>query len=366
MSCPTYPEIDLAEWGEILLEPLQGRRYPLGGTLELTDRCNLACVHCYINQPAASRETQARELITDQVLNILDQITEAGCLFLLLTGGEILLRPDFPEIYRQIKRRGLLVTLFTNATLVTQRIADLLADLRPQGIEISLYGASQKTYEKVTQAPGSYARCRRGIELLLERRLPVALKTVLLTINSKEIDEMKILAEELGVPFRYDVTLWPRVDGSQAPYTYQISSQEIIALDLEDSQRKQEWEKTAELFSGQMVRSEYVFNCGAGLRTFHINSLGQLSICMMSRHPSFDLLHMSFREGWERLGTLRQEKRKLSTTCQTCTVGALCSQCPGWSQSVHGDNETLVDSVCELGHLRAMQFQSTDQNTTGD
>ena len=132
------------------------------------------------------------------------EVTDAGCLWLLLTGGEPLLRRDFLDIYTYAKRKGLILTLFTNGTLITPRIADYLAEWRPFNIEITLYGATQETYERVTGIPGSYARCRRGIDLLLERKLPLNLKTMVMTLNHHELDQMKSLAASLGVQFRFD------------------------------------------------------------------------------------------------------------------------------------------------------------------
>jgi len=357
MDCSSCPELDLGEWGEMLLAPLEGRRYPLGGTLELTERCNLTCVHCYINQPAGNPAARSRELATAEVRGIVDQMADAGCLFLLLTGGEILLRSDFEEIYRHARGRGMLVSLFTNATLLTPAIADLLAYSRPHSIEVTLYGATPETYEAVTQIRGSYARCRRGIDLLLERGLPLTLKSVLLTTNRHELAAMQALAGELDVKFRYDGTLWPRLDGGEQPYAYRLSLEEVLALDREDTERRQQWTKTAELFSGQLVRTEYVYSCGAGFRTFHIDSAGRMSICTMARRPSYDLLQMRFEDAWEAIGALRQQKRRLDTICRTCTAGGLCTQCPGWSQAVHGDDETPVEYVCKLGRLRAAEFQ---------
>jgi radical SAM protein with 4Fe4S-binding SPASM domain len=358
VNCSTCPEVDLGQLGDELLLALDGRRYPLAGTLEVTERCNLACRHCYINQPAGSPAARRRELTTAQTTGLLDQMAAAGCLFLLITGGEPLLRPDFSEIYGRARHSGMLVNLFTNGVLLTPAIADLLADMRPLTIEITLYGATAETYEQVTRSPGSYARCRRGIDLLLERDLPLSLKTVLLTTNRHELPVMRALAAELGVTFRYDGTLWPRLDGGEQPYNYRLSIDEMIALDGADPERQAQWDKTAALFSGAGTRAEYVYNCGAGVNTFHVDSFGQMSICTMSRRTSCDLLQMSFGEAWQHLGALRTLKRRMGTACEACTAGGLCMQCPGWSQAVHGDDETPVDFVCQLGRLRMARAQS--------
>lgn len=359
MDCSICPEVSIGDWGQELLAPLGGRRYPLGATFEITERCNLACVHCFINQPAGSRAALTHEMTLTEVRAILDQMAGAGCLDLLLTGGEVLLRPDFAEIYRYAKGQGLLVTVFTNGTLLTPAIADLLAEWPPRQVEISLYGRTRETYERVTGVPGSYDRCMRGIELLKERGVGLGLKSIALTANSHELEQMRAFAGQLGVPFRYDAMLWPRSDGDHQPWTYRLSAEEIVSLDRNDPDRRAKWQGLDAKFSARLSRSDAVYHCGAGYHAFHVDAAGRMSLCMMARQPSYDLLQGSFAEGWEFLGALREEKRHLDTPCRTCTVGIVCIQCPGWSQMVHGDNETPVDWVCEVGRLRAAQILSS-------
>ena len=357
MVCPSYPEIDIAEWGELLEEQLQGKRYPLSGTIELTERCNLSCVHCYINQPGNSPAARSVELTTDQVKDIIDQVAAAGCLFLTITGGEPLLRTDFAEIYRHAKHNGLLINLFTNATMVSAPIADLLAELPPRAIDITLYGATPHTYERVTRLPGSFQKAIQGIRLLVERDLPVHLKSVLLTINAHELPEMRALSEELGFEFRFDSLLWPRIDGSTTPLHYQLPLEEVLRLDQQDPERFAEIARVVEAFGGQVLRDQSVYGCGAGYRSFHIDSAGQMSICAMSRTHTFDLTRFGFDECWEQLGSIRQQKRTQQSPCLTCTEAQLCTQCPGWSQAVHGDDETVVEFVCDLARMRVGQHQ---------
>jgi len=352
MVCPSSPDIDLAEWGLQLFAPLEGQRFPLNGFLELTERCNLSCVHCYINQPANSQAVRAAELSTQQVKSILDQMAKAGVLFLTMTGGEILLRSDFTEIYQYARRLGILVSLFTNATLITPQLADMFVDWRPSAIEITLYGATQETYERITQIPGSFARSMRGIQMLLDRGLPVTLKSMILKENLHELDALRTLVEDFGVAFRYDGMIWPRLDGSKKPLEHQISLEQMLSIDKKDPERVKEWRKLYHLYEGKLMRAEYVYSCGAGLHSFHIDSYGKMYICTMSRRYAFDILQIGFEKAWEQLGELRKLKRSKETPCQVCTIGALCSQCPGWSNLFYGDDETPVEFVCQLAHIR--------------
>ncbi len=118
--------------------------------------------------------------------------------------AEPLFRKDFKDIFRYVKQKGLLVTLFTNGTLITPEMADFLQEYPPFNLEITLYGRTQETYESVTGIPGSYRRCMQGIEYLKERDIHFSLKTMLLTLNAHELKAMQEFARSLGVGFRYD------------------------------------------------------------------------------------------------------------------------------------------------------------------
>jgi radical SAM protein with 4Fe4S-binding SPASM domain len=352
MDCQSLPEMNIGEWGQLLSSQLQGRRYPLSATFEITDRCNFNCVQCYINQSAGSKTARAEELHTQQVEAILDTIVDAGCLYLTLTGGEPLLREDFPHIYRYAKGKGMLVKIFTNAALITPEIIDLFTDLPPQDIDITLYGATPETYQQVTRVSNSYERAISAVEMLKARNLPFSLKTMVLTINKHELNQLRALAEGLGKRFRYDSTIWPRLDGSTAPQIYQLALEDKIALEFEDPAVFDEWRTLYEKHQGKAMRSGLVYNCGAGFRSFHIDSRGYMSMCTAARQPSYDLKVMRFEEAWENLGVLRQKTRQFDTPCTTCTLNNLCNQCPAWSQAVHGDEETPVDFLCQLAHMR--------------
>ena len=357
MVCPHIPELTCAEFGEALVGRIRDRRVPLSGTMELTERCNLDCAHCFINRPPDDEKARTEELSTGQVCDMLDQIADAGCLSLLLTGGEPLLRPDFLEIYDYAKRKGFLITLFTNGTLVTPEIADHLHEWPPFLVEVTLYGRTPETYERVTRVPGSYERCMRGIELLKEPDIPLGLKMVLMTLNRHEFEAVRQYARELTGDFRYDAMLKPRFDGTRDVLSVRLTPAEVVEFDLADDRSEASFVDMAQRVREGSYVNDHLYICGAGLHSFHIDAYGQLSPCILARYLRYDLVAGSFQEGWQDfLAGVRAQTVSREFRCRTCDWRAICGSCPAFAQLENGDPETAVDFACRVGHLRAEAF----------
>jgi len=333
------------------------QRIPISGSIEVTRRCPSNCVHCYNGLPMADPEAKNRELTLEEHRRILDALAEAGCLWLLYTGGEIFAREDFLDIYTYAKQKGFLITLFTNGMLITPEIADYLAEWRPFSIEISLYGATKETYERVTRTPGSYEKCMRGIHLIRKRGLPLKLKTMVITLNKHEIWEMKQLVEEkLELEFKFDAMINPCIDCSQGPLGVRVSPPEVVELDLKDPKRVTEWKRFGEKFNGPVHLPEHfdeLYNCGGGVHSFAIDPYGMLGICVLSQN-AYDLHRGSFQEGWEgSISNLRQKKISRLTKCVHCEIKAMCGMCPANGELENRDAEEPVDFLCRVAHLRA-------------
>lgn len=341
-----------------------GKRAPLEVSIEPTRRCPLDCLHCYNNLPMSDHAARAQELSLEEHRRLLDELVDAGCLWLLYTGGEIFARKDFLEIYTEAKKRGFLITLFTNGTMINERIADHLAAYRPFGIEITLYGATRETYEALTQIPGSYDRCMRGIHLLLERQLPLKLKTVPTTINRHEVFEMKRLAEEkFGVEFKFDSAINPRIDCSHSPLAVRLTPEQAVELDFAEPKRKEDYRKLVEqdlsapveLVSESSSRPKY--SCGGGVAGCAIDPYGTMTICVISHQQGYNIRAGSFREGWEGpLREIRNQARTRPSICDRCKIQSLCSMCPANGELENGDPESPVSFLCQVAHLRAYSF----------
>ena len=356
MECPHIPEIRYSEFSRRIHEAVASERIPISGSIEVTERCNLRCAHCYINQPAGDREIMARELTYQQWCSIIDQIVDEGCMWLLLTGGEPFVRPDFLDIYTYCKKKGLLITLFTNGTLITPEIADYLSDYCPFSVEITVYGRTKETYERVTGVPGSYERCMRGIELLLERKVPLKLKTMAMTLNVHELDAIQEWVESLGLEFRYDPMINGRFDGKDGPSAVRLPPEKVVELDLATEKRRKAWKEFAEKFWGPPKR-DTLFVCGAGINTFSITPYGELSPCIMARMFPYDLLSGSFHRGWhEFIPSVIYRPANPTSPCRKCKLMAICGNCPGWAIIDTGDPNQPVEYLCRVGRLRAEAF----------
>jgi radical SAM protein with 4Fe4S-binding SPASM domain len=301
-------------------------------------------------------EASRRELSYEEHCRLLDQMADAGCLWILYTGGEIFARKDFLDIYVYARKKGFLITLFTNGTLITERIADALLEWRPFSVEITLYGRSKETYERLTGVSGSYDRCLRGINLLLERGLPLTLKTVAVSINKHEVGEMKLFAERLGVGFKFDGMISPRIDCSRSPIGVRLQPWELVKMDLEDPERVTEWKSFAERLNGPAPsgRNDEIYQCGGGVSGFAIDPEGRMSICVLSHFETFDLRRGSLIEGWDHfLKNVRRKKITRVTKCTACEIKPMCGMCPANGELENGDPESPVDFLCHVAHLRA-------------
>lgn len=333
------------------------KRLPLDGTIELTSKCNLSCIHCYLNVSQNNQKDKlSDELTCEEIFNIIDNIVAEGCIRLVLTGGEPLLRKDFLDIYTYAKKQGLIIILFTNGTCITPQIADYLQKLPPFIIEISLYGATKETYELISKTPGSFDRCIQGIHLLKERNIPFRLKTILMNINQHELMDMKRLAKSVGdEDFTYNPFIFPRLDGSKEPCSFRIPPKLVVKLDIEDEARFESWKKLLQsLEITKTISSNKLHFCNAGNESFYIDSCGRLSMCYKSRSPYYNLRNGSFQEAWQdflpyaRTVNLDQE----GSICCECYWQRVCPQCPVQSRLENYNSKQPRGYFCTVTKLR--------------
>jgi len=347
--------------------PRQGKRVLLTHLdIELTERCNNACIHCYINLPANDDQAQARELTTDEWKDILRQAANLGTLTVRFTGGEPLLRDDFADLYLFARRLGMKVLLFTNARFITPKLADLLARMPPLApIEITVYGMSPASYEAVTCISGSYGEFRRGVGLLWQKRVPFIVKGALLPPNKMEIAEFEAWAATIpwmDKPPSYSMffDLRGRRDSdarNRLIARLRLSPQEGVVL---LTRRPEAYRKDMAQFCSWFMGPSggRLFACGAG-HGGCVDAYGRYQMCTLLRHPDFvyDLKQGSLREALTEVFPRLQETQATNpdylARCGRCFLKGMCEQCPAKSWMEHGTLDTPVEYLCQVAHAQA-------------
>ena len=245
------------------------RAQPLAASLELTYRCNWRCVFCY-----NPRHHDRQGLSAAEWLAVLDGLRALGTLYVALTGGEPLTHPEFLAIARGVRERAFALRILTNGALVTEPLAEEIAALHPLAVELSLHGATAATHDRATATPGSFDAMTRGLDRLLARKVGVVLKTPLTHLNEAEMEGMRRIADERGVPWRIDPVLTPRDDGDAGPLAYRASPEAVSRM----------FRELATL--GQLPHEERAkggTNCGLGRTTIAVDPEGNVFPCLQWR-----------------------------------------------------------------------------------
>ena len=356
MICGGQPKLGSTEhlsrvFGRAIVE-----RVPVCGGLDLTYRCNFRCRHCYVGHLTGQRRSEAAELTTAQILDLLEQAAGAGCLLLLLSGGEPLLRHDFPDIYVGAKRLGMIVTVFTNGSLIDERHLDLFEHYPPHEVEVSVYGASEPTYARVTGVPGAYSRVGQALDGLLDRGIPVSIKSMILRDNAHEITALRDLAGALGVDFRVDPLVVPRLDGDPAPLEQRVDPQRAVEIELQLDHYRESLETFCQKHlvhpEEDALPADRLYRCGAGVASFHIDARGFLHPCLMSP-IAYNTQTMGFAKAWEAVTAAVDESTWEGVGgCAKCPKILLCGYCPGLFALEQASPAHPPAYVCALGASR--------------
>lgn len=360
------------------MSKLQGR-YPMNGTFELTGRCNLNCKMCLVRvDEKRICEMGLRERTADEWIDMAKQAAEAGTFSLLLTGGEVLMRPDFCEIYEAIAKIGFLLTVYTNATMVTEKVMETFRRYPPHSIGVTMYGASNETYERLCGARDGYDRFLAGLEQLASLPSRLAVRTTIVKDNLSDLPQMKAFVKER---FGGEKTLTisrmvsPTVRGGIAdPLSSRLSPEDNVELVhggiVELNRRMKAGEipyVTDESKKLRMRRyslpeeGQYLFsNCGAGKNSYTIAWSGRMFACEIAGAGFTEPFGEGFIKAWERL----PEQFPLSKNvekCVNCEYAAFCESCPAARFSETGDWFGIPEYSCREakalhGILKEMQI----------
>ncbi|PZT72568.1 MULTISPECIES: radical SAM protein [unclassified Streptomyces] len=289
---------------------------------EINLGCNFGCKHCYLGERPFSG------LPWEDKVRLLDIMREAGVLWLQITGGEPTMDPHFQDAYRYAWLSGMMLTVSTNGSLLWRPdLLDLFRDCPPYRLVVSMYGASETSFDALTQRRGAWKAFRRGMDAAREAGLPLRINVVVTEDNASEADAMTALASEWDVENHAYTNMTPTIYGGGEP---------LLAQSAEHLRRRKP-------FAG----------CNAGHTFFHADPHAKVSICKVGRDDRIDLMAEGI-EGLRRLGAIADRLMLRTGGCEGCALSGTCRVCrplakhyqkakaPLHSYCQHGEKEKVT------------------------
>lgn len=319
---------------DFMVEKYWDKNRPMSIHFELTQKCNLKCVHCLFVQESGD------ELSAGEICTILLQLKDMGVFNLSLSGGEIFARNDIGDILDFLTKNTFLVTLYTNGTLLNPSLIDKIAALHPDSVDISVYGATADVHDAITGVPGSFQKTVNSIQGLLKAGIPVLFKGFLLKNNFPQRWDMIDLAKQLGAAYSFDFNLIPRENGDTGNLSMGLTLDQLkkiyrevdtAGLILQNNVIISD--KESQLPTGGTVV------CNPGRINGCIGSHGEVFPCPVLRIPMGNLREKSFAEIWstDKVDSVRYMTLSDLKTCSVCPVLEQCNRCPGVAFMETGD-----------------------------
>jgi radical SAM protein with 4Fe4S-binding SPASM domain len=328
-----------------LTEKVARGKIPFACHFDLTYRCNLECVHCYVVKE------DRPELSASAINDILDQLAKAGTLYLTFSGGEIFTREDLFEIAEYARRLHFALRLMTNGTLVDEQVADRVANLYPDLVSISIYSTAAEIHDNITSVQGSLSRTISAAKMLRDRKIRVRINTVVMRQNVNEYLKVYELAQSIGASFQGDPRVTPKNDGNLSPLRFQINEDDLFRVLANPIFRSQpEDDITKPHFNGGLSD----IPCGAGHMSFYVSPYGDVSPCIQFPILCGNLRNDSFEKIWynspQMLGVRSVAISRLPL-CSKCDLLEYCRTCPGLGYIEEGNFRLPSKRVCQEARI---------------
>ena len=349
---------------KFLFNKASADRIPLSGTFELSPVCNLACRMCYVRKTPQEVAASPRPIMTlNHWLRLAREAREAGMLYLLLTGGEPFLWPDFWTLYRRLVPMGFLISINSNGSLLDEAAVARLRESPPVRINITLYGASDETYQALCGVPGMFQKVDRAIELLRAAGVPVKLNCSLTPWNAGDLEAMNRYAQDRGLILETNTYMFPplRRDPSLIGQNQRFTPRDAARYHLL-RYRLQYGESLYRTYLGQVVRGmapppgldescvdpqDGRIRCRAGKAAFWVTWDGWLTPCGMMPEPRVELHGRRFSAAWQEL-TEKSAALTLSGVCVQCPNRDMCHACAAMAMAETGSAAGIPRYLCEM------------------
>ena len=342
-------------------------RYPINATFELTVRCNLRCKMClFRHDDKENSSIIKKELTAEQWISLARQAAEMGTGGILITGGEPMLRPDFCEIYENIYRLGFMISLYTNAVLVTPQTMEVLRKYPPHKIGVSIYGASAETYEKVCGNADAFQKMLDGCKQLCSLPSVIEFRTTIIKDNFEDSRAIeKLVKENFGEQHSVTCTrmVMKAVRGACADVeSCRLSPEQNVKLSLQRSIdilrerigdgfderniriHRENLRKNADCASSAEKKYS-LFGCSGGMSAYAVTWDGKLQACQALGAFYTDAVNLGLKEAWDTF-PLAVKLPKVSEKCLNCKMNKICQSCYALRYAETGDVSGCPEYAC--------------------
>ena len=349
---------------------------PVTGTLELLPLCNMRCDMCYIRLDRDEMNRQGHLYSADEWIRLAEQMAKSGVLFLLLTGGEPLLFPDFRKLYLRLQQLGMILTINTNGTLIDEEWADFFAQNKPRRINVTLYGTDEETYENLCHYSGGFSKTIQGIKLLKEQGIDVKINGSVTKRNVQDTEKIYCIGRELDIPVHMDTYMLPGIQDRYKPFKQQTR------LNPEDSAlakiQTMKEEMTSDSFYDYVNQAidavenkEQIYpdclSCQAAASSFAIGWQGLMRPCVSLSEPSVNVFETGFDSGWTKIVEEAKQLR-VNEKCTSCRLRPICNTCAASACWETGSYDSIPDYNCRCAEefLRLLYQEQQNVNNAGN
>ena len=357
---------------EYLYQKATAAGVPLSGTFELTPVCNMDCKMCYVRLSKKQQESIAPLKTAQQWLELGERAKKAGMLYLLITGGEPFMHPQFRKILEGLHAMGFLISINSNGTLIDESVVQWLKKCPPTRINITLYGVSDEMYGRLCGNPKGFTQTKRAIELLQQAGISVKLNCSLTPDNAPSVGEMIAFAKERELPIQVAGYMFPpvRKDKNAVGDNFRLSPEmaawytayaEYLVLGKEKFLARGCQEGPMHDPDESCQGSGDVMRCRAGRCSFWITWQGNMTPCGM--FPGGED-HNVFEEDFETVWRYVKEQVaqiRLPAPCATCNAKIVCHACGAMVMSESGDFSKVPRYRCHMIKAYPAQWQKVKE-----
>lgn len=337
-------------------------RIPLAGTFELSPCCNLNCKMCYVRKSKKEVEELGGEIDVDKWLKLAKDCKDAGMLFLLLTGGEPFLYKGFKELYLELLKMGFAITINTNGTLIDEEVMEWLVKSPPFRINMTLYGASSETYNKLCGSPSSFDKTLKAAKLLKNAGISVKFNASMTPYNIEDLDKLYEIAEDLNIYIQATSYMFPPIRrnkdmiGCGNRFNAKDAAYYSVKIDKHRLTQGQFIERAKSMKNNILIHEEdnemvdielEGLKCRAGKSCFWINWKGEMSPCGMMNTPVSYPFKDGFIKAWYEI-VEKTKKITMPIKCTKCKKRPICNVCGASVAAETGGYIQEPKYICEM------------------